>query len=477
MTTVLAIDQGTSGTKAIVVDNAGVIHGLAEYPLHPSYLADGGVEQDPQALLASVLEAGRAALAQAGGMPIDIVTLANQGESILAWDETTGRPLSPVIVWQDRRSAALCARLAVHRDHLAARTGLVLDPYFSAPKMAWLRESGVRGGVVTTTDSWILHHLTGAFVTDVSTASRSLLMPLAEAGWAPDLLDVFGLGREKMPAVLASDTIASTTRAFGDRDIPVGGLVVDQQAALLAEHCLQPGDAKCTFGTGAFLLAHAGENPQPPQSGLAASVAWEVRGKRSFCLDGQIYTAGSAVRWLRQLGFIQDAKDLDPMAEQAADGVLCVPALAGLAAPWWNPDARACFTGLGLASGPAEMVRAVLEGIAAQVAELCRLLGQESGGPLRRLKVDGGLTQSRFLMQALADIAQVEVELFPSQHATPLGAAALARMALLPDLSIAEAVLPWQPERVFQPIWSADRASAFRARWLRAAELVQDMRN
>lgn len=473
MTTVLAIDQGTSGTKAIVVDGENLIRGIAERPLNPTYLADGGVEQDPEALLASVLEAGQAALAQAGGHT-DILTLANQGETVLAWDPETGRPLSPMIVWQDRRSADLCERLSGHAEVLAARTGLVLDPYFSAPKMAWLRETGRAGGVVTTSDTWLLHHLTGAFVTDVSTASRSLLTDLSGRDWAPDLLAIFGLAGELMPRILASDAIAGTTAAFGG-EMPVGGLVVDQQAALLAENCLEPGEAKCTFGTGAFLLAHAGDKPRASGSGLATSVAWDVRGQRSYCFDGQIYTAGSAIRWLKQLGFIEEARDLDVKAAQSSGGVLCVPALAGLAAPWWNPEARASFSGLGLASGPAEMVRAVLEGIACQVAALCRLVEQETGVALRRLKVDGGLTQSTVLMQALADIAQLEVEIFPSQHATPLGAVALARMALHPGRSLSEAIVPWTPERAFAPRWSADQASGFQGRWLRAAGFANSL--
>ena len=469
MTAVLAIDQGTSGTKAIVLDAQGGICGLAEHPLQPSYLADGGVEQDPVKLLESVLAAGRDALAQAG-IPVDIVTLANQGESVIAWDSGSGRPLSPIIVWQDRRSAALCSRLEAHKDVLAARTGLVLDPYFSAPKMAWLRQEITTEGVITTTDSWLIHHLTGAFLTDIATASRSLLTDLEGSDFSPELLEIFGLQNEPMPKILASDAIAGTTKVFG-AEIPVGGLIVDQQAALLAEHCFAPGDAKCTFGTGAFLLANAGGNALRSRSGLAASVAWDLRGARAYCFDGQIYTAGSAIRWLRQLGFIAAASDLDRVAAASSNGVICVPALAGLAAPWWNPDARASFSGLSLSSGPPEMVRALLEGIAAQVAELCSLIALETGTQLTRLKVDGGLTQSSALMQALADIAQLEVEVFPSQHATPLGAATLARLAAIPSLALADAAIPWAPERAFSPGWSPDQAAAFRAKWNKAAAL------
>ena len=300
--TVLAIDQGTSGTKAVVVDPEHGVVGLAEVPVHPRYLGGGAVEQDPDELLESVLSAGRAALAEAG-RPIAAVSLANQGETVLAWDPGTGRPLTPAIVWQDRRAEALCAELGPHADDVAARTGLVLDPYFSAPKMAWLRRNVERGGVVTTSDSWLLHRLTGEFVTDATTASRSLLVELGAHDFDPALLDLFGLAGERLPRIVGNDEIIGTTTSFGG-DVPVGGVVVDQQAALLAEACLQPGMAKCTFGTGAFLLANTGADPVRSSTGLTTSVAWRIRGADTYCIDGQVYTAASAVRWLSSLGVI-----------------------------------------------------------------------------------------------------------------------------------------------------------------------------
>ena len=297
--TVLAIDQGTSGTKAIVVDPERGVCGVAEVPVHPRYLDGGGVEQDPQELLDSVLEAGRAAIAQAG-RPVDVVSLANQGETVLVWDPDTGRPLTPAIVWQDRRAESLCAAVSEHAEELASRTGLVLDPYFSAPKMAWLRRNVERDGVVTTSDTWLLHRLTGEFVTDVTTASRSLVFGLGENDWSRDLLAIFGLDCETLPRVAANDAVVGATSAFG-AEVPVGGIVVDQQAALLAESCLDPGTAKCTFGTGAFLLAQLGPVAARSRSGLATSVAWHLRGEVRYCVDGQVYTAASAVRWWLQL--------------------------------------------------------------------------------------------------------------------------------------------------------------------------------
>ncbi|ALX66041.1 FGGY-family carbohydrate kinase [Microbacterium sp. XT11] len=470
MTTVLAIDQGTSGTKAVVVDHGGQVLALSEVSIRPTYLPGGGVEHDPEALLESVLRAGRVAVNQAK-VDIDVVTIANQGETVLAWDPETGDPLSNMIVWQDRRAESICDELRDRADDIAARTGLVLDPYFSAPKQAWVRRNVTRDGVVTTSDSWLLHRLTGEFVTDASTASRSLVMDLDRVEWDGELLELFGLGDERMPAILACDDIAGTTTAFGGT-ASVGGLVVDQQAALVAQACLQPGEAKCTFGTGAFLLANTGRTAVRSTASLSSSVAWQQGGHSTYCLDGQVYTAASAVQWLEKLTFIDTAADMDRVAADDAQGVLCVPALAGLAAPWWRPDATATFTGMTLSTGSEHLVRAVLEGIAAQVAELARAMAADLGQPLQRLRVDGGLTQSRVLMQAVADLMRIPVDVYPSQHATPLGAAALARCAMNPGLALEDAIVPWSPSHTYEPQWSDARAEEFSARWRAAADAL-----
>jgi glycerol kinase len=254
--------------------------------------------------------------------------------------------------------------------------------------------------------------------------------------------------------------------------IPVAGLIVDQQAALLAESCLTPGDAKTTFGTGAFLLAQLGANAVRSTSGLTTSVAWRLRGHTSYCVDGQVYTAASAVRWAVDLGLVPSANDIDTVAADSSAGVLCIPALAGLAAPWWDSAAAASFSGMTLSSGPGQLVRALLEGIAAQVAALAGLVASDLGQPLTRLRVDGGLTQSAVLMQAQADLARIPVDVYPSLHATALGAAACARMALDTGLDAKDAVGTWTPDHTYQPEWSADRAEEFMSRWMRAAEAV-----
>lgn len=460
--TVLAIDQGTSGTKAIVVDPAEGVVGVAEVAVHPRYLDGGGVEQDPRELLDSVLAAGGAAMAQAG-RPIDAVSLANQGETVLAWDPGTGRALTQAIVWQDRRAESICAALSEHAADFARGTGLVLDPYFSAPKMAWLRRNVERDGVVTTSDTWLLHQLTGEFVTDATTASRSLLVGLGERTWNADLLALFELDGERLPDIAGNDAVIGTTSAFGP-EVPVGGIVVDQQAALLAESCFEAGMAKCTFGTGAFLLANTGSTPVLSNSGLTTSVAWRVAGDDTFCVDGQVYTAASAVRWLASLGIIAGAHELDGVAATDHGGVLCVPALAGLAAPWWESSATASFSGMTLSTDRGHVVLALLQGIAAQIAELVTAIGSD-GAPLRRLRADGGLTQSTVLMQAVADVVQVPVDVYPSAHATALGAAALADLSLHPDKGLHGVVPSWSPSSTYEPAWDAARAEDFRSSW------------
>jgi glycerol kinase len=314
-----------------------------------------------------------------------------------------------------------------------------------------------------------VHHLTGEFVTDPSTASRSLLLDIDRVDWDGELLETFGLAGEQLPDLVANDQVVGTTRAFGKEDVPVTGLVVDQQAALLAEHCCDQGTAKCTFGTGAFLLANTGTTAVRSTGGLTTSVAWTARGQTSYCVDGQVYTAASAVRWMQDLGFVRGGEDLDHVAAEDSAGVLCVPALAGLAAPWWRPDATATVTGMTLSTRTEHLVRAVLEGIAAQVAELVDLVHADLDAPVSRLRVDGGLTQSRVLMQITADLLQLPVDVYPSAHATPLGAAALGRLALDPTLQLTEALIDWTPSTSYQPRWTADRASEFRARWRAAA--------
>ena len=381
----------------------------------------------------------------------------------------TGEPLTPCINWMDKRSKDIVARLSDKADRIHELTALVLDTYFAAPKLAWVRENLTTEGVVTMTDAWLVYQLTGEFVSDTSTASRSLLLDIDTVDWNTELLGIFGLENERLPRLVASDEIVGTTTVFGG-EIPVGGLMVDQQAALLAESCLEPGDSKCTYGSGAFLFVNTGDEAHRFDSGLTTSVAWTLRGKTSYCVDGQVYTAATAVRWMRDMGIIEGPEDLDKIAAADSAGVLCGPSFAGLAAPWWRSDAGAFLTGMKLATGKPEVTRAVLEGISAQVAELAALIASGVGTPLQRLKVDGGLTKSKVLMQIQSDLLQVPIDTYPSAHATALGVAAAMRLALNPDIPVEEGPYSWEPEAAYEPEISAEEAESFRRRWVAAVE-------
>jgi glycerol kinase len=468
---ILAIDQGTSATKALLVGPGQHVLGTGEAPLRTR--ADGeAIEVDAADLLSSVLAAGRAALTAARA-PADAVALANQGETVLAWDRTTGQPLTRAISWQDRRSAAVCARLSPYRERLADITGLPLDPYFAAPKMTWLRENYTDSGVVTTTDTWLLGQLGAGYVTDASTASRTMLLDLDVADWSAEACAMFGLDSASLPAVIDSAGIAGETGAFGS-PVPVAGLAVDQQAALLAERCFAAGQAKCTYGTGAFLLATTGEHAVRSAAGLSASVAWRVNGATTYCLDGQVYSAGAAVSWLIDVGILADPAELDAVGGTISDGggAVFVPALAGLGAPYWQPDARGAFLGLALGVSRAHLIRAAIDGLAASVALLARSVARDLGAPLTTLRVDGGLTRSAVLLQAQADLLQAPVEVCRIPDATALGVAALARLGLGLVTSLTDAVGPADIERVVEPRMSADDAARRLAQFETALLLV-----
>lgn len=455
---VLAIDQGTSGTKAVVVDADLHVVACVEESVTPSTTDDGQAEHEPQVLLASVLSTGRRALTETG-VRVDAVALANQGESVLAWDRSTGEPLTPVVVWHDRRSQSVVDDLQDHRDELQQITGLPLDSYFGAPKMSWIRRHVTSEGVVSSSDSWLVNRLTGSFVTDAATASRMMLTDIREGTWSDRALDIFGLDRRELPEIVDNLTCVGTTDAFGQPELPVVGLIVDQQAALLAQRCLGPGESKCTYGTGAFLLAHTGREVVT-DSGLIPSVAWNTGSGNEFCLDGQVLTAGSALAWLVGAGLLPHATALDEVAGSVAGsaGLTFVPAFAGLAAPQWRPDARASIIGLGLGHTSAHVARAFVEGLAGLVAELARRA--TTAGALDTLRADGGLTRSTVLMQAQADLLQAPVEVHASPHATALGAAALAAAWAAGTTDLASVVPASVPSAGYEPRMSADEAES-----------------
>jgi glycerol kinase len=462
---ILAIDQGTSATKALLVGPGQEVLGTGEAPVRVRAVGQDGVEADPEELYQSVLGAGTQALAAARA-PAHAVALANQGETVLAWDRKTGRPLTPAIVWQDRRSAGVCERLKDRAAELAQITGLPLDPYFAAPKMTWLRENLTADGVVTTTDTWLLAQLGGGYVTDAATASRTLLLDLDAADWSERACAAFGVDPGRLPQVADCAAVTGETSAFGPA-VPVAGLAVDQQAALLAERCFAAGQAKCTYGTGAFLLATTGPAAVRSARGLSASVAWRLAGTPTYCLDGQVYTAGAAVRWLTEVGLLADPSEIDVIGGSVPDsgGVAFLPALAGLGAPHWRPSARGAFLGLGLGTTRAHLVRAAIDGLAASVTLLAGAVASDLGGPLTVLRADGGLTRSRLLMQAQADLLQAPVEVCRVPDATALGVAALARIGTGQAAGPEQAVGPADVQAVIEPRIGADEAADRMARF------------
>jgi len=453
------------------VSDEGRVLAQASVAVSPRSAAGGAVEQDPEELLESVIAAGTRALGQAGA-EVGAVGLANQGETVLRWDRRSGRPYGPALSWQDRRAVSVTAELAGRAEELAAVTGLPLDPYFAAPKMTWLRRTEGPEGVVTTIDAWLNWRLAGAFVTDAATASRTLLLDLRETSWSPAACDAFGLDPTLQPEVVDCAGQVGETTAFGP-PLPLCGLAVDQQAALLAQSCFAAGEAKCTYGTGAFILANAGERPPVSDSGLAACVAWRLQGGTAYCLDGQVHSAGSAVQWLARLGLIGGPAELDRAAGEGGDpGVVFVPALAGLGAPFWAPEARGAWLGLSLASDRGDLALALVRGIAAQVSCLAEAIGRDTGVAPERLRVDGGLTRSAALMQAQADLLQAPVECYPTPDATAHGVAALARLGAGAASTPEQAVGTWSPSAVYEPAMAAHEAHERLERWRAAAATV-----
>lgn len=465
---VLAIDQGTSATKVVVATTHGDVLGLAEAAVAVSATTDGAVEFDPEAMWQSVLDASHAALTAAGNPAIDAIGLGNQGETIIPWNRRTGAPVGPAVVWQDGRSTTVCDTLRPHAGRLVELTGLTLDPYFVAPKLRWWHDlhQHPTDVVVTTSDTWLLHRLCGSFVTDVATAGRTLLLDLDTLAWSDDACAIFGLDPASLPTVVRNAGVVGECSLFGG-SVPVSGVCVDQQAALFAERCRQPGEAKCTYGTGAFLLASTGSAPRRSTNGLVACPAWDIGDGAQYCLDGQVFTAGAAISWLVDLSILSSPADLDTLGGSVtdSDGVTFVPALAGLAAPWWEPSARASLSGLSLSTRKEHIARAAIDGIAAQVALLARAVGRDLGAPLARLRVDGGITRSATLLQVQADLLQCPVEVYPSPHATALGVAEMAAVGL---------GLGWDApptvERVVEPAISAEAATERLTRWEQAAD-------
>ncbi len=481
----LAIDQGTTGSTALLVDEAVRVVGkcTVDFPNH--FPEPGRVEHDPAEIEASVAAAVRGAL-EASGRTADEITaigITNQRETCLFWDRQTGEPVHRALVWQDRRTAEVCRRLKSegHEDRVRRKTGLVLDPYFSATKASWIldevpgaRARAERGELAFgTIDSWLTFRLTGAHVTDPSNASRTLLMDLATLDWDDDLLALFRVPRASLPTIVPSSGEVGRTRGvpYLPDGVPVAGLIGDQQGALFGQACFDVGMAKCTFGTGAFILLNTGTTPVLSSRGMLTTVAWSLSGKATYALEGSVFLAGAAVQWLRDgLGIIRTAADVEALAAQVPDtgGVVFVPALTGLGAPHWNPEARGTILGITRGTTAAHIARATLEGIALQVDDVVRAMVGDLGRSLVEVRVDGGASVNDLLMQRQADLLGVNCVRPTVVETTGLGSALLAGLATGVWASPDDIRAAWTVDRRFTPSGDANELTATRKAWAAA---------
>jgi len=478
----LGIDQGTTQTTAVVIDERGQLVASRSARLPVRFPGPGLVEQVPWAIVESVR---RAAGPLVEAYPIAAAGLDNQGETFVLWDAASGEPLTPAIVWQDKRGTAVCEELAGQVDlpRLRRKTGLLLDSYFSAPKLSRVLadspelRAAAEGGRLCfgTTDSWVLWQLSsGALhVTDPSTASRTLLFDINELRWDPELLELFRVPEGILPEVRPSAGYVGTVDLAGCR-LPLYALLVDQQAALFGQACFAPGDMKCTLGTGSFVLMNTGATPRLSGHRLLTTVAWQLPAGTAYALDGGVYVAGAAVQWLAEnLHLLADVSASAAAAERATDGaVTFVPALSGLAAPYWQPGVRGAILGLSRATTDADIVRAALEGVACRVGEVIAAMERDAGQAISHLKADGGPAANRVLMQLLADLLNVEVRVSAAREATAIGIANLAAHAAL-GTSLEALAERWQAEALYRPRMSEVERQARWERWRRALAAVQ----
>lgn len=482
----LAIDQGTTGSTALVLDEHLATRGRADCDFPQHFPAPGWVEHDPAAIWASVLQTIPHALAQAGieARQLAAIGLTNQRETTVLWDRASGEPVHRAIVWQDRRTAAACAALQVagHGPRVRELTGLPIDPYFCATKLRWLLDQpglqarAERGSLqFGTIDTFLLHRLTGgkAHATEPGNASRTLLFDLHRLEWSDELCRLFRIPRSLLPEVRPSAGLFGHTRGVpGLPDgIPITGIAGDQQAALFGQACHQPGMAKCTYGTGCFLLRHTGATPVASAHGLVTTVAWQLGGEVAYALEGSAFIAGAAIQWLCDgLGLFANPTELEQQAASVAssDGIVFVPALTGLGAPHWRPEARGMLHGLTRGTTRAHLARAALEGIALQNLDLLLAMDQDAGSPLRELRVDGGAAANDLLLQFQADLLGLTIQRPQQLEATAFGAACLAGLGvgLLADAS--SVATAWQPERRFEPRMATADVQQHRSRWANA---------
>jgi len=488
---VLALDQGTTSSRAILFDRDGRTLAVARREFAQLYPQAGWVEHDPDEIWSTQIAVAAEAMARAGLAPGDLaaIGITNQRETTVLWDRATGRPVHPAIVWQDRRTAATCDALRARgvEDLVRARTGLLLDPYFSGTKLAWLLDhvSGARARAERgelafgTVDTWLLWRLTGGRVhaTDPSNASRTLLFDIHARRWDDELLRLFGIPRAVLPEVRASSGVFGTAAVAALAGVPIAGIAGDQQAALFGQACFEPGMAKNTYGTGCFLLLNTGERPVESRNKLLTTIAWEIDGRTEYALEGSVFIAGAVVQWLRdELNLIPDSGAIEALAASVPDtgGVVLVPAFAGLGAPYWDPYARGTIVGMTRGTGAAHLARAALESVAFQAHDVLRAMERDAGCPLRELRVDGGASANALLLQIQADLLQVPVIRPANTETTAFGAACLAGLATGFWRDRAELASGWRAERTFVPARTAESVKPALRRWERAVAHSRD---
>ena len=484
---VLALDQGTTSSRSILFDHSGAVVALAQREFAQHFPKAGWVEHDPEEIWHSQAATVDEVLARARATPRDVaaIGITNQRETTLLWERASGRPLGPAIVWQDRRSADHCAELRARgfEPEVARCTGLLLDPYFSGTKLAWMLEhlpdAGVRAArgelAFGTVDSWLVWKLSGGreHVTDPTNASRTLLYDLRTGDWSEEMLRMLGIPRVCLPRIVPSSGCGIEVM-IGGHALPLAGIAGDQQAALFGQACFQPGMAKNTYGTGCFMLMNTGTAPLASRNRLLTTLAWQRQGAAAqYALEGSVFVGGAVVQWLRDgLGLVERSADVEALAASVADngGVYLVPAFTGLGSPHWDPHARGTIVGLSRGSTRAHLARAALESIAFQSAELLAAMQQDARQPLLELRVDGGATANDLLMQFQADILGVPVVRPQVLETTALGAAYLAGLAVGYWKDAVEVAANWRIDREFEPSMPRDRVAELTAGWERAVE-------
>ncbi|HSU52717.1 MAG TPA: glycerol kinase GlpK [Candidatus Dormibacteraeota bacterium] len=492
MSCILALDQGTTSSRAILFDHGGEVRGVAQQEFRQIFPKPGWVEHEPEEIWRSQLAVMRAALSQSGLSPRDIagIGITNQRETTVIWDRRTGEPIHNAIVWQDRRTAGFCEELkrSGAGDLVQQKTGLVIDAYFSASKIRWLlenvagaRERANRGELAFgTIDSWLVWKLTGGklHITDASNASRTMLCNLRTGDWDDELLELLKIPRELLPRICScSEIYGHTAPGVLEAEIPICGLAGDQQAALFGQNCFTRGLAKNTYGTGCFVLMNIGKEPIPSKHKLLTTIAWNLGQKLEYALEGSVFIGGAVVQWLRDgLGIIKSSAEIEALAASVPDsgGVYLVPAFAGLGAPHWDQYARGIIAGLTRGSSAAHVARAALEGIAFQVADVLDVIREDSGISLAELRVDGGASANNLLMQFQADLLQVPVVRPKMHETTALGAAFLAGLAVGFWKDRSEIEKTWVADRVFTPQKRADEVAHLRQRWSKALERARE---